>query len=98
MCSANALRYQKFSYLEYIVLYYRLTFKPCSTCYGTLRDIEIIITDIPEYSELLPLSTISYITIDVISVNNAPVIFVLDYDGTIIQHADRTDEIMVIIN
>ena len=77
------------------LLHFSLTFKPCPTCFGTLNGIEIVITDQPESSEVEPLTTIGYITIEVQSVNNAPVIFMLNKDGEIILHPDPTDAITV---
>ena len=74
----------------------RLTFKPCETCFGILRDIQLVATDMPANSLIKSLSVVINITIDVQPVNNAPVIVVLDKDSNIIQHPDPTDDIMVI--
>ena len=73
---------------------FRFIFTPCSMCYGT-ANVSVILNEVP-VPEIPPQSTAVTVTIEVLAVQNPPVIFVFDQNSYILL-PDRTAPVEVSI-
>lgn len=76
------------------LIFYSLLYTPCKDCYG-VESIPIILKENQSDPDIPPADTPVTVTINVIDVNDPPVMFVTQY-GKSKMHSDPTESIPVI--